>query len=196
METLSRVFGASTDESVDVEQVAELVGRELLHYAKVMTGSEVEAEDAFQDLIVVMLEKGRALREIEEPRAWLYTVIRRRSTFYREKRACNTAETMARTVISDPASRLVFEEAMQRLEPVTREIAILHLWKGLTFREISMVVGIPRGTALSLYHRGRTLLKEHLTADHQGRTADPPGPSHRRSIGWVGDRRHTCGKDG
>ena len=52
--------------------------------------------------------------------------------------------------------------ALRELSPVARSCLILRSVRKLDYRELSTVLGIPRGTAMSHVHRARTTLREHL----------------------------------
>lgn len=154
-------FFARAGDGIDLEAVLRLVGQELIHYARVVTGSSEHAEDAVQDALVALLKLGPGAAQIAEPRAWLFTVVRRCALKYRRK-SPPLEQSLAASVEGDPAQRLILREAFARLDPLAQEIAVLHLWEGLTFREIAAVLNLPRGTALSTWHRGLQELRAHL----------------------------------
>lgn len=168
MDALERLFGEAGPAGPDLEALLRLLGQELFHYARVLTGSPERAEDALQDLLVVLLEQGAAARQIKNPRAWLFTVLRRKALGYRreqERAGPNLAAHLGEAVETDPAQRLLLAEAFGMLDRDAQEIALLHLWEGLTFAEIAQVLGIPRGTALSHYHRGILELRRKFGSD-------------------------------
>ncbi|MBI3832433.1 MAG: RNA polymerase sigma factor [Planctomycetes bacterium] len=166
MTSLEEIFQHS--HSVDLEGVLRLLGKDLFHYARVLTGSPELAEDAVQDTLVALLELGAGTQAVECPRAWLFTVLRRKALRQKSKRDAREASALeldrhlAESVEADPADRLVLQEAFGMLDPAAQEIAVLHLWEGLTFAEIAEVLGVPRGTALSTYHRGIQELRKRF----------------------------------
>ncbi|MCW8133646.1 MAG: sigma-70 family RNA polymerase sigma factor, partial [Planctomycetota bacterium] len=175
MQSLEALFADMVQE-VDLEAVLKLVGQELVHYARVVTGSRELAEDAVQDTLVALLKLGPRAREISEPRAWLFTVVRRCALKYRKSPPpleCSLAES----VEGDPAERMMLQEAFRHLDPAAQEIAVLHLWEGLTFGEIAVVLKIPRGTALSTWHRGLKDLRARF-GDEAGLSSK--GPRHEQ----------------
>jgi RNA polymerase sigma-70 factor (ECF subfamily) len=159
MHSLREIFDANGAGDVDLEALVRVAGQELFHYARVLTGSEGMAEDCLQDLMVTVLQQRARLREIRDPRAWLFTVIRNRALDYRRKSKLELARGLAEAVEADPGRRLILEEALEALGPREQEIVLLHLWEGLTFAEIAEVLGIARGTALSCYHRSLVRLR-------------------------------------
>lgn len=153
MDPLRRAFDTASSKHVDLERILESIGGELHHYAQLLTGSAAGAEDALHDLLVDVLEKGSALRNVENPRGWLFTVIRRRAQRGKAWSIRRRELDIVPTVDLDPADQSVFNEAWQMLTDREKEVAVLHIWEGLTFAEIAAVLDMPRGTALSCYHR-------------------------------------------
>ncbi|HYF49968.1 MAG TPA: RNA polymerase sigma factor [Planctomycetota bacterium] len=162
MDALQSVFQASTADGVDLDAVMRLVGQELLHYARLITGSAETAEDAVHDTLVALLQQGDGARKIESSRAWLFTVLRRKALTYRKRIPLQFAAAFTETVEGDPAQRLILAEALAALSQPEQETIVLHLWDGLTFEEISEVLDAPRGTILSRYHRAVARLRERL----------------------------------
>jgi len=78
MEPLQRLFQDADSTGVNVEELMRVLGQDLFHYARVLSGTRDGAEDAVQDLLVVLLQQGQSARQIENPRAWLFTVLRRK----------------------------------------------------------------------------------------------------------------------
>ena len=64
----------------------------------------------------------------------------------------------------DAAERLILKEALARLEALDQEIILLHLWEGLSFEAIGVVLGSPRNTVLSRYARAIQRMREYFEA--------------------------------
>ncbi len=62
------------------------------------------------------------------------------------------------------------ERALSRLRPGDRELLYLNAVEGYSTREISSLVGKPRGTVLSALHRAKQKLREQIT---NAREQDP-----------------------
>jgi RNA polymerase sigma-70 factor (ECF subfamily) len=167
VDQVEQVFGGATEEFVDLDALIEAAGSELFHYARAVTGSRPRAEDAVQDLFVALLEQRRSLSSVRRPRTWLFTVLRNIARRSRDTVASDLARDISESVEADPAERLVLKEALQTLDPRHQEIVLLHVWEGLTFAEIAEVLGIPRGTALSSYHRSMARLRERMGRSHE-----------------------------
>ena len=56
----------------------------------------------------------------------------------------------------------VLEKALQSLSPKARKIVTLRYHEGMSFQQISRVMGIPENTAKTMFHRTKPLLKAAL----------------------------------
>lgn len=152
MDPLQRLF-QNPGAPGHLEGILSLVGQELHHYARALTGARSSAEDAVHDVLVALLKQGTAAARIRNPRGWLFTVLRRKALEYCTPQPAELARNIVTTLDGDPASRLLLEEILQSLSTQEQEVVLLHLWEGLTFEDISEMLGVPRGTLLSRYHR-------------------------------------------
>lgn len=144
-------------------------------YACSLTGDPASAEDLVQEAFVRLMSAGRDhLRETVRP--FLYAIVRnlarddsRRSSVERGH-APALALRAARTEFADPESLKRLEQtvarALESLPAEQREAVVLKIYVGMTFEEISEVVGIPQGTAISRYRYAIEKLGE-LLADQK-----------------------------
>lgn len=167
MEPLEKAFAEAADGCVDLEAILRETGQALHHYARVLAGGPEQAEDAVQDLLLALLKQGARLRTVEHPRAWLFTVLRRKARGLR-LRERSLALALAGSVEADPTDRLALQEALALLSPREQEIVLLHHWSGLTFADVAQVLGVARGTALSTYHRAIQRLRAQLGVEARG----------------------------
>src|SRR5689334_17661752 len=138
-----------------------------------------EAQDAVQDAAL------RALRYFEtyrdgDARAWLLAIVRN-CCLTRHKRAraerANISfvddvdvvhegkPTDARAV--EQSERAALQRALDALPAEFREVIVLREVQGLSYREISDVVGVPIGTVMSRLARGRRRMASALGYDAQ-----------------------------
>lgn len=153
MDPLSVVFKAAARESIDLDAVMELLGQELHHYARVLAGSPEAGEDALQDCLVALLQEGTKAAAIRSPRAWLFTVLRRKALAYRKIVPQSLAQDFSSAVAADYTDHVMLAESLERLSVVDQEIILLHLWEGQTFEAIAEILAMPRNTVLSRYYR-------------------------------------------
>lgn len=146
----------------------------LLLYARTLTGREADAEDLVQQALLEVV--GSAEPEI----ALVYTILRRRAVDVARSRSARwkrEAETVQfsptwlepEIIRRDDAAFVAGQIA--KLPPAQQEVLTLHLWSGLTFREIGEILGIPLHTAASRFKSALAALRPGLAE------LDPTAPS-------------------
>jgi RNA polymerase sigma factor (sigma-70 family) len=151
-----------------------------------LTGDRDEAEDLVQEALVEAFESFHRFRPGTHFDWWLFRIMR--NSFVDGKRrkararfdsldeatrserqgmhlgAAFSADTeiMART-LDGPV-----QDALDALPPEFRMVVVLADIEGLSYEEVSEVVGRPVGTVRSRLHRGRMILKEKLRAYARG----------------------------
>lgn len=174
-----------TPAPVDAEQAfAQYVLPEvevLYRVARSMTRNHADAEDLVQD---TMLRAFRAIERFDgrHPRAWLLTIMRNAQiNRVRRRRPGLLNDPDSVEITADPADgpeELVVdqefdatvESAYQALPDNFRGVIDLVDLAGLSYQQAADVLEIPQGTVMSRLHRGRTRIREALTA-----AGDPRG---------------------
>jgi RNA polymerase sigma-70 factor (ECF subfamily) len=180
-------------------------------------GSPSDAEDLTQDAFV---RAYRALERYEPPRirdldlrAWLTTIVLNvcRNHVVRPSRraaasavAIDDAPELSAPTRHDPEAHAERREGAERwarlvasLPPVYRAAVLLRHLDGLSYDEMSGVLGRPEGTLKAQVHRGVALLRAAFEADERARAAgivpaDPTPdtkPGRRRGPTSATDRR-------
>ncbi len=167
MDNLDSLFQDSLKSDIDLDAVLRILGQELHHYARVLAGSREAGEDALQDTLVALLQEGPKAAKIRAPRAWLFTVLRRKALAYRKTEPTSLAREFSASVNADQSARLMLEEALRRLTALDQEIILLHLWEGLTFEAIADILVMPRNTVLSRYARAIQQLRVFFDVPEQ-----------------------------
>jgi RNA polymerase sigma-70 factor (ECF subfamily) len=137
-----------------------------------LTGSETETKDLLQEVFLRLSRSTTPAGGIAEPRAFLLTLARR--TFIDTVRRRETRDRF-HTKAAEAAPRLfedaspdaglcrdAVEESLAALPQEQREAVVLHVWAGLTFREIAAALDIPLHTAASRCRYGLTKLRSVL----------------------------------
>jgi RNA polymerase sigma-70 factor (ECF subfamily) len=142
--------------------------------ARYLTRDPHDAEDAVQDACL------RALRYFDtfrggDGRAWLLAIVRNRCYSLRRKRRDDLAVEFDDELHSEAgdvapadaaalraAARESLEEALRRLPEEFREVIVLRELRGLSYKEISEVAGVPIGTVMSRLSRARQRLQHAL----------------------------------
>src|SRR5262249_9808104 len=139
---------------------------------------EHDAQDAVQDAVL------RALRYFDgyrdgDARAWLLTIVRNCClTWQRRDRArrsimpfveADAADSLDPREADQPAiersDRAAVERLVAELPTEFREVIVLREIEGLSYKEISDVVGVPIGTVMSRLARARQRLASALRID-------------------------------
>ena len=111
-------------------------------------------------------------------RAWLLTIVRNVAmTHLRHERSRGFVETNFDETIhcveltEEPDARAIrdadaetLRSAMEQLPPIMREAIVLRELEGLSYKEISDVVGVPMGTVMSRISRARQQLMQIVAA--------------------------------
>jgi RNA polymerase sigma-70 factor (ECF subfamily) len=148
--------------------------------ARYLLRDEHDAQDVVQDAVL------RALRYFDgyrdgDARAWLLTIVRNCClTWQRRHRGDHLVVPFADEIaeqISDShetdalaiqrSERAMIERAVATLPTEFREVIVLREVEGLSYKEISEVVGVPMGTVMSRIARARKRLASALGLDAQ-----------------------------
>jgi RNA polymerase sigma-70 factor (ECF subfamily) len=141
-------------------------------FLAVLTRAEADAKDLLQEVFLRLARSDSDLQSIEEPRAFILTIARRvhvdalRRREVRDRSHANASADLPR--LFEDASpdaglcREAVEEALATLPPEQREAVMLHVWAGLTFREIAAALDVPLHTAASRCRYGLTKLRGSL----------------------------------
>lgn len=131
-------------------------------------GSEV-----VQDTFVRAFSSLDSFRGESSLRTWLFTIARRlvadlRRSERRKREVLAVDESDAATeydaldgLIADE-SRQRMQEAIERLSPTQREVFVLRVSEGLSYKEIAEIAGTTEGAARVHYHNALRQVKESL----------------------------------
>src|SRR6476469_299961 len=139
----------------------------------VSSGERDEIEELVQDTFVRAFGSLDAFRGDSSLRTWLFTIERRlmldRRRSERRQRAMVSIEPSDATTEYDALDGLLAEEAESRvrkavtsLSPTQREVFLLRVEQGLSYKEIAELVGTTEGAARVHYHNAMRAVKEFL----------------------------------
>lgn len=152
-------------------------------YVRWRARSPSDAEDILQETWISIYTDLVKLSNTAKPGPWMLTIAQRRlADFYRSS-ARTTFSQISRT--SDPTDvdfheaqekrpgpsqrletrgkRLAIDEAMSALPERLRLAVFLRLWEGLSFKDISELLGIKESAVKMRTQRGLKKLRKHLT---------------------------------
>ena len=143
-------------------------------------GAESEAEDATQEVFVVLLRQLKSFRRDSAFSTWLYRVARNRIVDYRRRAPRSPSpvsdEVLQRipedTILTDPQRVVTADQERARLldhvdqlrEP-QRVVVYLYYWQGESLTEISELLDLKLSTVKSHLHRARQRLAIALRKD-------------------------------
>ncbi|MCA9102166.1 MAG: RNA polymerase sigma factor [Planctomycetales bacterium] len=166
--------------------------------ADAITGDHGLAEDIVQEATIIALAKIERFRPGTSLVAWLSEIVRRCALNHARKRrhrrtAVTDPQILSETSRADDRSpdtegvvsnggelaamQVEFDDevtrALEQLRPEQRCCLLLRVVRNLTYAEISELMDLPAGTAMSHVHRGKALLRQRLAdAGYAGRRSD------------------------
>ena len=160
----------------DSRAATELVGRHADALARfaVSAGERSEIEELVQDTFVRAFASIHSFRGESSLRTWLFTIERRlmldRRRSERRQRATVPVQPADAVTEFDALDSLLAEEAESRvrkavyaLSPMQREVFLLRVEQGMSYREIAEIVGSTEGAARVHYHNAMRAVKEFLS---------------------------------
>lgn len=152
---------------MDWNSVIDQHGAAFILYARQWTKSHADAEDVVQTAIVGLCRKKGTTKKV--PLALIYKSIRNRALdLYRSRqRRIVREETAAELLYEDGIFEMPdmgglpqqVELALAKLPGVQREVVVMKIWGGLTFREIAKSLKISQNTVTSRYRYAIDKLK-------------------------------------
>ncbi len=151
--------------------------------ARYLTRNDEDAQDVVQDAYLRALKYFGGFRgdDSGDARAWVLTIVRNTAHTWRRRHRTDALATEfdeeqhSEVIAGDhPAAaldrdlaRTSVRQALEQLGPEFREVIILRELEGLSYKEISDVVGVPVGTVMSRLSRARQRLQEALSAGEE-----------------------------
>ena len=161
----------------DQRAATELVQRHATALARFATscGARNDVDELVQDTFVRAFGSLDGFRGESSFRTWLFTIERRvlLDRLRAEKRRPEATEIDETTTATgfDALDELVADEAQARvrqaiehLTPTQREVFVLRVTEGMSYKEIAKAVGTTEGAARVHYHNAMRATKEFLDA--------------------------------
>jgi RNA polymerase sigma-70 factor (ECF subfamily) len=121
-----------------------------------------DAEDRIHEVFTAALATGT---QVENPRAYLFRAVRNHLN-----RASRKAQTGLPGIVEsdpDPGKGEEINAALSALPGGQREVVVLRIWHGMSFREIGEALEIPKDTAASRWRYGLEKLRSLLEVTHE-----------------------------
>jgi RNA polymerase sigma-70 factor (ECF subfamily) len=155
----------------------------VVNYLYRLTGNWALAEDLAQEAFLTLYNKGGQFQLHLRFRSWFYKIVtnlhryehRKRKRLHTQQLAFRgeegSAEQSVADTSSDPATQTERNELQSQMRNLVRALpekqrvaVVLHVFQGLSYKEIASVVGCRVGTVRSRIHYGLKRLKERIIA--------------------------------
>ena len=155
-----------------LEQLYDQYAHALFRYGVSLLNSAEDAEDAVQEVFVRIAREHRRLRRIRNMKAYLFTATRNAAytILRRRQRGENLHEELCADYLTKPLSDDESRademcKAFEVLPIEQREVLVLHIYDGLTFKEIAKTIGSSTSTVTSRYRYGIEKLRKVLALE-------------------------------
>jgi RNA polymerase sigma-70 factor (ECF subfamily) len=155
-----------------LEELYDRYGEKLYHYLAVKLGSCQDAEDILQETFYRFGRYSVRWRMVKNPKAFVFRAVRneanrflKRKTLQQKKMEMNPERINAITsVVQGPDDRAekLLAEYLTKLPDAQRDIIVLKVFEGMTFKEIARICGLSINTAASRYRYALSKLRLFL----------------------------------
>ena len=152
-----------------VEQLYDQYAHALFRYAVSLLNTAEDAEDAVQEVFVRIARKHRRMGRIRNVKAYLFTATRNAAytILRRRQRGENLHEELCAEHLTRPPSPDGLQseaicKGFTTLPIEQREVLVLHIYDGLTFKEIAKTIGCSTSAVTSRYRYGIEKLRRKL----------------------------------
>ncbi|MDO4851513.1 MAG: RNA polymerase sigma factor [Actinomycetota bacterium] len=155
------------------DAVYERYAKALFRTAFLICGDTGDAEDAVQETFVICFTSISQLRHEESLRFWLYRILTRAARDISRRHARETAdehiaervdEELCRdgsmTAIEAYDDHEAFEQWLEHLSPVQREVVVLRYHDDMSIADIAQMLDCREGTVKSRLHAARRKLRK------------------------------------
>ncbi len=151
----------------------------LFRYALYRLGSPEDAQDAVQECVLAAFKQIGQLRSSEAFRGWIYKILSAccsrliRGSVIRREKDEKLKEQVSSERIGDPqqmtVESLVLNQALGRLDQLSRDIVLLSVVGGFSSAEVSELTGIRPGSVRSRLSRGLKKMRDYLEEQDEQR---------------------------
>jgi RNA polymerase sigma-70 factor (ECF subfamily) len=159
---------------MNIQEIYDRYGGKIFGYLMMKLGSHSDAEDVFQEVFLRLARPSLRRRFVRSQRAYVLKAACNEANRFLESRVRDRAGTrqvrdsgeFIRSAIQGPSleEEALAAEVLAQLPAEQREVIVLKIFEGLTFREIAAVCSLRPNTAASRYRSGieklRALLEE------------------------------------
>lgn len=159
-------------------ELYDLCADRVHHYLVVRLGSRADADDVLQETFVCLVRTRQRLAAVENLVAYVFATARNEAIRLVERqvrddhlRRATSREALFRETTGDELHSIETAEwvaaSLARLSDDLREVIELKIYGDLTFREISVVTGLPQGTVATRYRSALEKLRHQMVKEQQ-----------------------------
>jgi len=157
------------DRASHVGRLYDRHGAALYRYALMLLADAAAAEDAIQQVFAALLrQRGPLDQEIR----YLRRAVRNECYSMLRRRRVSTEGALIEPIdgsVADPDERIALERAIRELPAEQREVIHLHVFEGMTFKEIAEASETSLNTVAARYRYAIAKLRQILAIDeHAG----------------------------
>jgi RNA polymerase sigma factor (sigma-70 family) len=158
----------------DFEQNALQHLNSVFNFARWLTRNDQDAEDIVQEAYLRAFKSYHGFRG-GDARPWLLTIVRnvyhtsvqrnpvgRLVDFDEDLVSAGPFSANPEEILLQNSSRVLFRKALETLPTHSREVLILRELEGMSYKQLSIVVGVPTGTVMSRLSRARAQLRQSV----------------------------------
>jgi len=169
--------GKAENSNTCLELIYDQYAPSLFRYALAITNSPDDAEDAVQNVFLNIARDLSRVRKIKNLKAYLYTATRNAAySILRSKKRdedheqglCTEADRHETSIEESVIRASIIREAFPSLPLEQREVLVLKVFDGMTFREIAETVGVSVNTIIARYRYGIDRMRRALGENCDG----------------------------
>ena len=162
------------DKAVDpeFEKIVNLYYVDLYRFGYSLTRNEADARDLTQQTFYIWANKAYQVKNVANPKGWLFTTLHREFLQIRRRRSRISDEPISEAtqglpeITADVVNRIDAHTVLQALGKIDgdyRAPLVLYYMEDLSYKQIADTLAIPLGTVQSRIARGKTRLFQRLT---------------------------------
>ncbi len=157
---------------MNLEELYDRYGEKLYHYLVLRIGSCQDAEDILQEVFYRFSHYYVRWKWVKNPKAFVFKVTRNEANRFLKRKTTQQKtlqmnpdfKNAIASVIQGPdeESEGFLVESLAQLPDGQREIVMLKVFEGMTFKEISSICGVSQNTAASRYRYALSKLRLYM----------------------------------
>ncbi len=161
---------------MNIEEIYDSLGRKVYGYLIMKLGSTSDAEDVCQEVFCRLARHPVRRRLVRNPAAFVFKTARREADRFIKNRIRDWERSQEARYIGEairnsisgptPEEESTAAMALAGVPGEQREIIVLKVFEGLTFKEIASICRVSPNTAASRYRYGMEKLRSILEKKH------------------------------